>query len=229
MALTSCFLLHSATDDMAPAPASKPSDNLTDSIFGGGTAAGGAAGGGGGAPSARVASEPVDENAELHAFSENQWNPIGGMYYWKNSKNRECVTVMINLNTGSAWSTSENLSIGITPGGMELWVETIFPRSMTSWKKAKRMYTAAHKLHPDHSRRSIAHEDYLKQLVGKEGNEKYSKAHIELPFHVIESTRIEKDLMGSNDDGTRVLHIYLESFEEPTFEQDTVVDVNFID
>ena len=58
---------------------------------------------------------------------------------------------------------------------------------------------------------------------------KYSTAHIELPFRVVENIDPLKDLMGDNATGVRVLHVHLESFVEPTFAKAKVEEVNLID
>ena len=174
----------------------------------------------------KVAKMVDDENEEVqNAFMENEWVPLGGMYFWKNSNHRDCMTVIVNLNSGAAKTNTENITLGVSPGGTELWVRTLYPQCMVSWDRAKLLYTDELKAHPDFARRSIAHEDFLKHMVGKEGDQKYSTTYIELPFRVIETTDPEKHLQGDNSDGSRVLHVHLESFEEPTFKKAKIVDV----
>ena len=58
--------------------------------------------------------------------------------------------------------------------------------------------------------------------------QKYSTTCIELPFRVIETSDPEKQLQGDNSDGSRVLHVHLESFEEPAFKKAKIEDVVFI-
>ena len=204
---------HWSTDGAAPADGA----GLTDDISGNG--------GGNGTASKMV----DDENEEEHYASlEDSWVPFGGMYFWKNSNHRDCMTVIVNLNSGAAKINTEDITLGVSQGGMELWVRTLYPQSLVSWDRAKRMYTNAHKAHPDFARRSIAHEDYLTSVVGKEGDQKYMTAYIELPFRVIETTDPEKDLQGDDFDNCRNLHVYLESFEEPTFKKAKINAVVFV-
>lgn len=214
------MLLHHFLSIIEGPPTAPAAASLSDNMFG-------VAGNGGGSTSITPMVKSVDKgdvNAEVFGITENPWSPICSMCEWQNTKNRKCITVIINLNAGAAMRNSKEITVGVTPGGMELWIKTMYPEGMTNWGWAKLMYTDALKAHPDYIRRMIAHEDLIKKLVGTEGAKKYITSFIELPFRVIESTNLETELFGHKGDESRVLHIYLESFQEPTYEKPKVAE-----
>ena len=185
--------------------------------------------GGGGTLGSRGVLGNDDDCTEIQPACEGSWFPNCGHFVWLNTKNRECITLLINLNSGAAPLNTENVDVSVASGGKHLLVKTVWPKAMVDWETAKLMYKDNHKAQPDFARQSIAHEDYTKKLSGKEGNKKYSTAQIELPFRVIENTNPKKELMGDRATGVRILHVHLELFAEPTFEKAKVEPVSLID
>jgi type II secretory pathway component PulJ len=138
------------------------------------------------------------------------------MFEWKNSTQRDCVNVVINLPTGTtAFENMSNVKVTVTSEEDEQSSLLLNYKWNESMMEVDKLYPFVKGEDKDenHWRCVIAHRDYVAKTFGVPGRME-TTVRIPLPFKVRHDNP-HLDFVKCDADGSRILHISMEAATGP--------------